>query len=145
LPEAIRSRLTLENDEYTYSAREILDVCLAAGVPMVFDAHHHVIHEQLESYEHPSVPEMLAAARSTWAVAEWQLVHISNGAESFLDQKHSDVIFDMPSSYQDAPWIEIEAKRKEEAIAKLQQEWLPTLVQPTPQAMPSSVPIATRN
>jgi UV DNA damage endonuclease len=33
----------------------------------------------------------------------------------------------MPSSYRHAPWIEIEAKHKEEAIAKLRQEWLPTL------------------
>ena len=33
----------------------------------------------------------------------------------------------MPSSYIDAPWIEIEAKLKEQAIAKLQQEWLPSV------------------
>lgn len=30
----------------------------------------------------------------------------------------------MPSSYQQAPWIEVEAKLKEEAIAKLQTDWL---------------------
>ncbi len=38
----IRSRLILENDEDAYSGAEILDVCRRAGVPMVFDAHHHV-------------------------------------------------------------------------------------------------------
>lgn len=129
LPEGIRSRLTLENDEYTYGATDILEVCRAAAIPMVFDAHHHVIHDHLESYEHPSVAEMVAAAGTTWAVPEWQLVHISNGAESFGDQKHSDLITLMPSSYQTIPWIEIEAKLKEEAIARLQQDWLPTLPQ----------------
>ncbi|MBW4577799.1 MAG: UV DNA damage repair endonuclease UvsE [Aphanothece sp. CMT-3BRIN-NPC111] len=127
LPEAIRSRLALENDEYAYSASEILDVCRAADVPMVFDAHHHVIHEGLDTYEDPSVAEMLAAARTTWPVPEWQLVHISNGCESFGDRHHSDLITTMPSSYYQAPWIEVEAKLKEQAIEKLRSEWLPVL------------------
>jgi UV DNA damage endonuclease len=127
LPEAIRSRLALENDEYSYSAEEILAVCRQAGIPMVLDAHHHVIHEKLDSYEHPSVAEMLAAAATTWSPSEWQLVHISNGTTAFNDRHHSDLITVMPSSYRNAPWIEIEAKLKEEAINKLRQEWLPTL------------------
>lgn len=127
LPEEIRSRLALENDEYAYSAEEILDVCRQAGIPMVFDAHHHVIHEGLDSYDHPSVAEMTAAARTTWAEREWQLVHISNGREAFNDRNHSDLITVMPSAYCNVPWIEIEAKLKEEAIAKLREEWLPTL------------------
>lgn len=127
LPEEIRSRLALENDEYAYSAEEILAVCRQAGVPMVFDAHHHVIHEGLDSYDDPSVAQMLAAARTTWPDPKWQLVHISNGRTAFNDRNHSDLITVMPSSYRNAPWIEIEAKLKEEAIAKLRQEWLPTL------------------
>ena len=49
LPEAVRLRLVLENDEYAFGAAEILDVCRRAGVPMVFDAHHHVIREKLDS------------------------------------------------------------------------------------------------
>ncbi len=127
LPEAIRSRLALENDEYSYSAEEILAVCRQAKIPMVFDAHHHVIHEKLDSYEHPSVAEMVAAAATTWQPPEWQLVHISNGTTAFNDRHHSDLISVMPSSYSNAPWIEIEAKLKEEAINKLRQEWLPNL------------------
>lgn len=125
LPENIRSRLTLENDEYTYGAADILEICRAADVAMVFDAHHHVIHEKVESYEHPSVAEMLMAARTTWKVPEWQLVHISNGNQSFLDAQHSDFIVAMPSSYWHVKWIEVEAKQKEKAIARLRQEWMP--------------------
>jgi UV DNA damage endonuclease len=127
LPDPIRSRLTLENDEHTYSASEILEICRATDIPMVFDAHHHVIHEQLDSYEHPSIAEMLMAAGTTWPVADWQLVHISNGHAAFTDPRHSDFITVMPSAYQYAPWIEIEAKQKELAIAKLHQDWLPHL------------------
>ena len=124
LPEPIRSRLTFENDEHAYSASEILEVCKRTGVPMVFDAHHHVCHEHLTSYEHPSVAEMFYAARETWQNPEWQLVHISNGQEAFNDRHHSDFITVMPSVYREAPWIEIEAKAKEEAIARVQSEWL---------------------
>lgn len=125
LPTPIRSRLTLENDEHTYGASEILEICREAGVPMVFDAHHHVIHEGLDSYEHKSVGRALAAARTTWEPhPEHQLVHISNGRERFADPQHSDLIEVMPSSYRHAPWIEIEAKQKELAIQKLQQKWL---------------------
>ncbi|MEG4055919.1 MULTISPECIES: UV DNA damage repair endonuclease UvsE [unclassified Microcoleus] len=124
LPESIRSRLTFENDEYAYSSSEILEVCLDTGVPMVFDAHHHVIHEHLETYDEPSVAEMLAAARTTWSVPEWQLVHISNGREFFADPRHSDLITEMPNCYYQAPWIEVEAKFKELAIEKLRAEWL---------------------
>ena len=123
LSDEIRSRLAFENDEYIYSAAEILDVCRRAGVPMVFDAHHHVVHEGLDSYDHPSVAEMVEAARTTWAVPEWQLAHISNGRERFGDRHHSDLIAAVPSAYADVPWIEGEAKGKENAIAKLQADW----------------------
>jgi UV DNA damage endonuclease len=124
LPEEIKSRLTFENDEYAYSASEIMDVCKRTGVPMVFDAHHHICHEGLTSYDHPSVAEMFYAARETWANPEWQLVHISNGETAFNDRKHSEFITVMPRVYREAPWIEIEAKAKEEAIARVQAEWL---------------------
>jgi UV DNA damage endonuclease len=127
LPEAIRSRIVLENDERAYGAEEILAVCRAAAVPMVFDAHHHVCREKLDSYDHPSVARFLEEARATWPVPEWQLVHISNGKEFFNDPRHSDLITAMPSSYLESPhalWIEVEAKAKEVAIDKLRAEWL---------------------
>ena len=73
LPESIRSRLALENDECAYSAEESLGICRAAEVPMVFDAHHHVIKEKLASYEDPSVAACVEAARGTWPRADWQL------------------------------------------------------------------------
>ncbi len=124
LPEAVRTRVAFENDEYIYSAREILEVCRRAGVPMVFDAHHHVVHEGLDSYDDPSVAEMVEAARETWPCPGWQLAHISNGRESFRDRRHSDLITQMPASYRGVPWIEVEAKHKELAIDGLRAGWL---------------------
>lgn len=125
LPEAIRSRITFENDEHAYHAHQILDVCQRAEVPFVFDAHHHVCAEKISSYEHQSVPELLAAAGETWKEnAHWQLTHISNGREYFNDPKHSDVIVDMPRSFASPGlWVEVEAKHKEVAIEKMRREW----------------------
>lgn len=125
LPDAIRSRLALENDEYAYGADEIAAICRRSGVPMVFDAHHHIVHDKLPSYDDPSVAAMLHEARSTWALPEHQLVHISNGRDGFNDRQHADLISVMPSSYAHAPWIEIEAKHKELAIRQL-RGWLGT-------------------
>jgi UV DNA damage endonuclease len=124
LPEEIRSRITFENDEYAYSSAEILEVCRRASVPMIFDAHHHICREGLEDYDHPSVAETFWAACETWKNPENQMVHISNGREKFGDRAHSDLIFTMPEVFRFAPWIEVEAKHKELAIAKLQTDWL---------------------
>ena len=129
LPENIYSRLTIENDEHAYSSREIAEICQAAEIPMVFDAHHHFVNQKLESYEDPSIQEMLELARTTWKQPEWQLVHISNGKDRLHDTKHSDLIYDMPSCFQNVPWIEVEAKHKELAISELKQGWLRSLVQ----------------
>lgn len=127
LPDAIRLRLTLENDEYTYGSTDILAICEATGIPMVFDAHHHLIHDRLEGYDDPGVAELVAAARQTWEIPDWQLVHISNGREFLHDPRHSDYIYHMPTAYRDVPWIEIEARQKENAITHLRQTWIPTL------------------
>jgi UV DNA damage endonuclease len=123
LPEAVRSRLTLENDEYAFGAAEILDICRRAKVPMTFDAHHHVVKEKLDSYEHPSVGEMTRAARDTWPDPSWQVVHLSNGKAAFGDRNHSDFITAIPTAYADVPWVEVEARGKELAIDRLRSDW----------------------
>lgn len=122
LPESVRSRIVLENDERAYSADEILAICKRSGVPMVFDAHHHIVHEALHSYDDDSVNHMLHGAAKTWPQADWQLTHISNGRDGFGDMCHSDLIHTMPSCYRQAPWIEVEAKAKERAIFALREQ-----------------------
>jgi UV DNA damage endonuclease len=126
LPENIRSRLTLENDERAYSAPQIHAACVAAGVPMVFDAHHHLVKEKLSSYDDPTIARWTATARATWAPHEsWQIVHLSNGAEELHDNAHHDTITRYPAAFRPAEgedlWVEIEAKRKETAIAAVRK------------------------
>jgi UV DNA damage endonuclease len=90
---------------------------------MVFDCHHHVIKENLSDYNHPSVTKFTKLAATTWPRPEWQLVHISNGDSAFLDRYHSPHITMMPRAYKTVPWIEIEARAKEQAIAALSACW----------------------
>ena len=123
LPEAVRSRLTLENDEYAFGAEEILDICKRAQVPFVFDCHHHVIKESLDDYNHPSVAKFTKLAAETWPKKEWQVVHVSNGHEAFLDRYHSEHITMIPRAFRSVPWIEVEARGKECAIAQLRSAW----------------------
>ena len=119
LPDTARLRLGLENDERAYGPAELLPVCEAAGVPLVFDAHHHVVREKLEDQDDPSVREWVLKARATWKPPEWQVVHLSNGIEGPQDRRHSHLISHFPAAYRDVPWIEVEAKGKEEALAAL--------------------------
>jgi UV DNA damage endonuclease len=121
LPPTIRHRLVLENDERAYSSAEILDVCRKANVPMIFDHHHHAVHEKLTGYDDPSVAAMLEAAATTWTPREWQVVHLSNGIDGVNDQRHTDLISDFPAALYAAPWIEVEAKGKEVALFALRQ------------------------
>jgi UV DNA damage endonuclease len=123
MPRSVRSRITLENDEYSYGADEILDACRRAGVPMVFDCHHHVIKEGLDSYDHPSIAKHVKLARATWPKPEWQLCHVSNGETAFRDRYHSERITMMPKAFAKVPWIEVEARGKEQAIAALREQW----------------------
>ena len=119
LPVNIRSRLVLENDEYAYSASEILDICRRAKVPMVLDNHHHIIRERLASHEDWSVAKFVRAARATWPNPACQMVHLSNGLNGLHDRNHSEFIDVLPSAYRKVQWIEVEATGKECAIARL--------------------------
>ena len=123
LPENIRSRLTFENDEYSYSSAQILRVCRETGCPMVFDCHHHVIHDKLDSYDHPSVAYYTDAARETWPDPSWQVCHVSNGETAFRDRYHSEHVTMMPRAFRRVPWLEVEARGKERAILNLRQHW----------------------
>lgn len=122
LAPSVKNRLTLENDERAYSAAEILEICVQAGVPMIFDVHHHVVKEGLSSFEDSSIAEFTRLARQTWQPPDWQIVHLSNGREGLSDNKHSDKIHTFPSAFAEVSWIEVEAKAKEEAIFPLREK-----------------------
>lgn len=48
LPAALQARITLENDDKTFTARETLAVCQNVGLPMVLDIHHQWVNNEGE-------------------------------------------------------------------------------------------------
>jgi UV DNA damage endonuclease len=74
LSEAARSRLVLENDDRLFGLRQALDLARRAGVPLVFDIHHHRCHnpEGLEDRE------ALELALASWPAGVTPKIHFSS-------------------------------------------------------------------
>lgn len=118
LPNEIRTRLTLENDDKVYTPTDLLPVCADTGVPLVYDVHHHrCLPDGL------SIDEATDRARSTWRTEP--LFHISSpmkGWKGPKPQRHHDYIdpVDFPKAWLGWPLtVEVEARAKELAVAKL--------------------------
>lgn len=62
LPETIRRRLVIENDERSYDLADCLQVAEATGLPVVLDVYHHALNNRGES-----VAAALSAAHETWS------------------------------------------------------------------------------
>jgi len=121
LSERVRSRLTLENDDISYTVKDLLPVCEQLGIPLVYDVHHHRCN-----------PDDLSMEEATrLALATWQRhgrepwVHISsprNGWGEGQPRLHADYI--NPDDFPDY-WrgqevtIDVEAKAKELAVLRL--------------------------
>ena len=117
-----RARLTVENDDKTYTPADLLPLCRAEGVPLVYDAHHHrCLPDGL------SVEQATEAARGTWQKRE-PLFHLSSPLEGWSGPKperHHDYIDpnDFPAAWRGCVLtIEVEAKAKELAVARLQRD-----------------------
>jgi len=115
-----RNRLTVENDDKTFTPADLLPLCRATGLPLVYDVHHHRC-----CPDSLSVAEATAAARATWN--REPLFHISSPLEGWTGPKperHHDYIDpkDLPAAWRG--WdltVEVEAKAKELAVTRLQQ------------------------
>jgi len=114
-----RSRLTVENDDTSYTPAELLALCRAERLPLVYDVHHHrCLPDGL------TVAEATAAALLTWD--REPLFHLSSphaGWDGPHPERHHDYIAptDFPAEWRSlAVTVEIEAKAKELAVARLQ-------------------------
>lgn len=65
VPDKVKERLTLENDDKTYTALETLEVCEELGLPMVLDVHHHQVNNQGET-----VDDLWPKIAATWEGSE---------------------------------------------------------------------------
>ena len=122
LPESVKSRLTVENDDKAsmYSVKELYNgVYKVIGVPIVFDYHHHRFCDGGLSEQ-----EALELAISTWPEGITPATHYSEsrreeqGDDTIRVQAHSDYIYDKIDTYGNDIDIMVEAKRKELAVKK---------------------------
>ncbi|WP_422123829.1 UV DNA damage repair endonuclease UvsE [Planococcus sp. X10-3] len=85
LPETVRNRVRLENDDKTFTIRDVLDIHEMCGVPICFDIHHHNCNNDGTAVD---FAEILA----TWKGYGTPKIHISTGRESFTDLRHHELV-----------------------------------------------------
>ncbi|HAM73132.1 MAG TPA: UV DNA damage repair endonuclease UvsE [Verrucomicrobiales bacterium] len=124
LSDRARSRLTVENDDRTFTPEDLLPVCRAGGIPLVYDVHHHRC-----CSDSLSIAEATEAARATWN--REPLFHLSSPIEGWSGprpERHHDYIdpSDFPPIWRGWPLtVEVEAKAKEEAVMRLRGSLTP--------------------
>lgn len=134
MPERIRRRITLENDDKTFNAAETLAISEEAGAPMVLDIHHHQVNNAGES------PESLwPRIVRTWSrfsperAGEKSIppkIHVSSPKSASDPRGHADYVELEPllrfllavSDGTPALDVMIEAKKKDEALLKLMED-----------------------
>lgn len=124
LPEAVRTRLTIENDDVSYTVRDLLPLCGKLSIPLVYDIHHHRCNP-----DGLSADEATRLAGDTWrAQGREQYCHISspkNGWGGRDPKAHADYIdmADLPECWLGrAMTVDIEAKARELAVLRLMEE-----------------------
>ena len=121
LSKAARKRLTVENDDKIFTPADLLPICKAEGVPLVYDVHHHRCNP-----DGMSVEQATRKALATWD--REPLFHISSPIEGWdgpNPERHHDFIDvkDFPESWRRKKiTVEVEAKAKEVAVEKLLTE-----------------------
>lgn len=114
--------LALENDDRTYTVADLLPLCHAEGIPLVFDVHHHRVHGDGSSED-----EAAEACFATWKGREpW--AHVSSprrGWEGPTPRLHADYVApsDVPRDWPARRLtVDVEAKAKELAVLRLQRD-----------------------
>ncbi|WP_282939391.1 UV DNA damage repair endonuclease UvsE [Paenibacillus sp. RC67] len=135
LTDRIRHRITLENDDKTFTALETLQICEEVGAPMVLDIHHHQVnHEEGKGNAAELWPRILQTWRNEKAQGSDQplppKIHVSSPKNDKDPRSHADFI-DAPALLaflrSIAPLtprldVMIEAKKKDEALFKLMKD-----------------------
>jgi UV DNA damage endonuclease len=125
----LKNRLTLENDEMSYSVVDLLEVSQATGVPVVVDSHHHSFNTGELSLE-----EAMNAGIATWPKGIKPLQHLSNTDPAFTNgsfcerRKHSDWVHYVPEEQlelirKDVVDVDAEFKLKNVAIQKMMKDF----------------------
>jgi UV DNA damage endonuclease len=137
LSPAIQNRLTLENDDKTFTALETLEIAEKVGAPMVLDIHHHQVNHNGEDVVE-LWPRILhtwdQAAGSNTALGDRLLlppkIHVSSPKSEKDSRSHADFVEAGPvlrflrAIAQVTPQLDLmlEAKMKDQALFKLMED-----------------------
>ncbi len=135
----IAKRITLENDDKTFTAPETLAIAEEVGVPMVLDIHHDAVNRGSETAE-----KLWPRIMQTWDRLEWNVVHAAD-SELKLQPKihvsspksdsdprgHADYVEPGPlldflyriAATTPALDVMIEAKKKDDALFRLMEHF----------------------
>ena len=84
----LQQALILENDDKTYSAKDVLGLCQQLNIPMVLDIHHHRCY-----HDEPSLDNIVEDVFKTWNDDYWPpKIHVSSPKEFENDRRHADFI-----------------------------------------------------
>ena len=90
LPEAVRNRLIIENDDRLYNIEDVLTLAHRLHVPAVYDNLHHAINPPPSG---GTDPYWIAEAKKTWKAADGnQKIHYSQQALDKRPGAHTDTI-----------------------------------------------------
>ena len=136
LPRSVKRRLAIENTEDHGSVSECLHIAHECNIPLIYDSHHYYCY----CYNHPDqvvpdIEDQMDEIIETWKGVQ-PLFHISDQSMVLnkygkLDiGKHADYVKEIPAHmlkccehYDTDITIEVEAKKKDWAIAKLQERY----------------------
>ncbi|KAG9299211.1 hypothetical protein G9A89_013859 [Geosiphon pyriformis] len=123
LPEPIKKRLVLENDETCYNVQELLPLCQKMSIPLVLDWHHHSINPGT-LLDHDLL-KLISAINKTWTdrglKPKQHYSETRRGAQTAMEMRaHSDRVVKLPPCDPDMDLM-IEAKDKEQAVFQLYQ------------------------
>ena len=129
-PENIKSKLIIENDDKTYTARETLMLCKTLNIPMVLDIHHHNCNNNGDE-----ITDILGDILSTWDKESLPpKMHFSSPKDINLidkvDKKHADFInpidfinfIEVLKEFNKDIDIMLECKEKDVALFKLSND-----------------------
>ncbi|OYD07147.1 UV DNA damage repair endonuclease UvsE [Paludifilum halophilum] len=123
----IQSHLCLENDDKSFTAKETLDIAESCQVPMVLDIHHHRCNHDGETLE-----ELWPRVVHTWNQEPFPpKIHVSSPRSESDFRRHADYIdlndllpfLCMAKKYTDQVDVMIEAKKKDESLFHLMEQF----------------------
>ena len=125
LPQDVKNRLVLENDDVSWSVHDLLPICEELNIPLVLDFHHHnIIFDSSQVREGTlDIMSLFDRIKATWTRKNiTQKMHYSEPLPTAVTnherRKHNDRVVTLPPCDPTMDLM-IEAKDKEQAVFEL--------------------------